>query len=139
MCGSKHHVNVENFAALVKTIYAGGASVESFTECLLQTMGYINDNGEISYEEIKKSSLFGVDKVTAVVDKCKNDKGDLFHLCNKIRIWKVLVLFLIATDIELSNIIQGVTQIVSQIQMNKKGKQQLVSNPESKRQRPLVV
>ncbi|KAF5296386.1 hypothetical protein FQA39_LY12505 [Lamprigera yunnana] len=78
VCSEKSKLNITSQNDYVKAIDAGGKEIEVFSECYLGQLGFLNENGTILYDAIKKSyasELHGR-MYSTVVDICKRKKGN---------------------------------------------------------------
>ncbi|KAF5295327.1 hypothetical protein FQA39_LY13192 [Lamprigera yunnana] len=77
ICSDKTNVNITGFENYRKALSEGTPSIQAYSECYLRELGYTDSNGNILYEEIKKSppSRISYAKYSTFVDQCKNEKG----------------------------------------------------------------
>ncbi|KAF5271762.1 hypothetical protein FQA39_LY08085 [Lamprigera yunnana] len=78
VCSKKNNITISTYKAYLKTLVAGGNQIQSFSECLLQELGYLGNNGVILYEEIKKTPMRGIPyrNYSNFVDECSRAKGN---------------------------------------------------------------
>ncbi|KAF5293207.1 hypothetical protein FQA39_LY13675 [Lamprigera yunnana] len=77
-CANKFKLSVQNVEDYSKVLAQGGPNVQSFSECYLRDSGYLDRNGNILYEEVKKTPPNGMlpDKYSSYVNLCKTEKGN---------------------------------------------------------------
>ncbi|KAF5295328.1 hypothetical protein FQA39_LY13193 [Lamprigera yunnana] len=77
ICSDKTKVNITENKNYKKALSEGTPEVKAYSECYLRELGYTDGNGNILYEEIKKSppSRISYEKYSTFVDQCKNEKG----------------------------------------------------------------
>ncbi|KAF5295329.1 hypothetical protein FQA39_LY13194 [Lamprigera yunnana] len=77
ICSDKTTINITRYENYQKALSEGTPSIQAYSECYLRELGYTDSNGNILYEEIKKSppSRISYEKYSIFVDQCKNEKG----------------------------------------------------------------
>ncbi|KAF5295330.1 hypothetical protein FQA39_LY13195 [Lamprigera yunnana] len=77
ICSDKTKVNITGFENYRKALSENTPAMQAYSECYLRELGYTDSNGNILYEEIKKSppSRISYEKYSTFVDQCKNEKG----------------------------------------------------------------
>ncbi|KAF5281940.1 hypothetical protein FQA39_LY00464 [Lamprigera yunnana] len=77
VCSAKTNLTIRNYWRYMKVMDTNGTQLQLFSECYLKELGYINSNGEILYEDIKKTQYASVfsNKFIRFIDQCKNEKG----------------------------------------------------------------
>ncbi|KAF5296379.1 hypothetical protein FQA39_LY12498 [Lamprigera yunnana] len=78
ICSEKSKLNITHNDDYVKAMGAGGKEIAVFSECYLGQLGFLNENGTILYDAVKKSHAFGLHgrMYSTIVDICKNKKGN---------------------------------------------------------------
>ncbi|KAF5281973.1 hypothetical protein FQA39_LY00497 [Lamprigera yunnana] len=78
LCSEKHNLRFRKYSDYFKALPGGDDQVMVFSECLFRQLGYLNGDGEILYEEVKKTPWYFsyLDNYSDLVDKCKNEKGN---------------------------------------------------------------
>ncbi|KAF5293214.1 hypothetical protein FQA39_LY13682 [Lamprigera yunnana] len=78
VCSDKYGLTVQSFDAYSATLAAGGEKIQLFSKCVLQEIGYLDGNGNILYDEVKKTPPPGIslDEYSSVIERCKSEKGN---------------------------------------------------------------
>ncbi|KAF5286828.1 hypothetical protein FQA39_LY00361 [Lamprigera yunnana] len=76
-CLKTHKLQLRDINDYKKMLEDGGPTVESFCECLLRRLNFIDENSEIMYNEFKKSPfpLAPNSNTDDIVDHCSTEKG----------------------------------------------------------------
>ncbi|KAF5293210.1 hypothetical protein FQA39_LY13678 [Lamprigera yunnana] len=78
ICTEKYKLHIKTHEDYIKTVLAGEQKMELFSTCYLQVLGYLNSNGVILYQEVKKVPFPAIPYIeySTFVDECKNEKGN---------------------------------------------------------------
>ncbi|KAF5293205.1 hypothetical protein FQA39_LY13673 [Lamprigera yunnana] len=85
LCFQKNNFTLPNFMAVIKFLSNDGEKQETFSACVMQELGYVDSNGNILNDEIKKTLFRYLPGVTATtIEQCKNEKGNTIpEKCHK--------------------------------------------------------
>ncbi|KAF5293211.1 hypothetical protein FQA39_LY13679 [Lamprigera yunnana] len=73
-----------NWPIIQKMVLDGGHKSQTFCECILKDLHCIGSNGDLLYDEIKKSPLVSlVGSNTAIIDRCKTVSGSTAEMSQK--------------------------------------------------------
>ncbi|KAF5285440.1 hypothetical protein FQA39_LY16694 [Lamprigera yunnana] len=74
LCSQKTKLHINNYKDYATAIYRHGERVQLFSECYLRKLRYLNSNGDILYEDVKKMYYPDVvpDKLSSFVNLCRN-------------------------------------------------------------------
>ncbi|KAF5296385.1 hypothetical protein FQA39_LY12504 [Lamprigera yunnana] len=78
VCSEKYNLNITKYNEYVKAMNAGGEKISVFSECYLSQLGFVDGNGTILYDAIKRafgSGMYGK-MYGGIVDYCKYKKGN---------------------------------------------------------------
>ncbi|KAF5293203.1 hypothetical protein FQA39_LY13671 [Lamprigera yunnana] len=78
VCSKWNKINVKTHDDYLKALSVGGKNVQSFSECYLRELGYLNSSGEILYDEVKKAPypLISAAQYSDFVDQCSTEYGN---------------------------------------------------------------
>ncbi|KAF5298850.1 hypothetical protein FQA39_LY11662 [Lamprigera yunnana] len=78
VCSKETKLNITGRFPYIKALNAGGKTIELYSECYLRQLKYLDDNGIILYDRVKKTTYAGIPFKTfsTIVDHCKNEKGN---------------------------------------------------------------
>ncbi|KAF5298849.1 hypothetical protein FQA39_LY11661 [Lamprigera yunnana] len=78
VCSKEYNLNIKTRDPYIRALAAGGKTIELYSECYLKQLKYLDNNGTILYDKVKKAPYGGIPYKTfsAIVDHCKNEKGN---------------------------------------------------------------
>ncbi|KAF5300465.1 hypothetical protein FQA39_LY02264 [Lamprigera yunnana] len=109
-CSEKFDRNFRLYHIQLRALNGGGKQIELYSECLYKELGYLDSNGTILYDEVKKANIHFV-KSSDSVDKCKNERGNsTAETCYKFR--KCLINNMLKTREQQKNLLDRCQQAI---------------------------